>query len=116
MTPRQMMGSAWKHNKSGHDYYIIGQCKIEEGAVDAFLYRRVDDEKAPWWVRPQSQFLDGRFTMQAYAAIIVYEGSYQPMTLLASYPLSNIPNDFPGARSVTFNDGEEVWNHAVRQV
>lgn len=60
-------GTVWHHKKTGHLYVIIGETTIEAGPWAAFRYIRLrmsaDEDEAPMgeWVRPQAEFLDGRF-------------------------------------------------------
>ena len=60
----------WVHVKTGHFYEIGRRVTIEATVSDAVEYRRILDKDDPsanepgistWWVRPVSEFLDGRF-------------------------------------------------------
>lgn len=53
-------GTKWLHIKSGNYYWVLGDCRIEATNTPAIRYVRdtgPDDE----WVRPKSEFFDGRF-------------------------------------------------------
>lgn len=50
----------WKHNKTQHLYRIVGFAVIENGLVPAVIYVR-DLGDATQFVRPCSEFFDGRF-------------------------------------------------------
>lgn len=50
----------WTHVKSGGRYVVLWPCIIENGLVPAVAYGRFDVD-GPMWIRPVSEFLDGRF-------------------------------------------------------
>lgn len=58
------VGSRWRHNKCGSEYVVIGTGRLQAtGPLDCepvVIYRAHD---GACWVRPVSEFLDGRFTM-----------------------------------------------------
>ncbi len=54
--------SIWTHNKSGRLYVVVGECQIELIDEPGVLYRRVNEPEGKLWMRPRSEFLDGRFT------------------------------------------------------
>lgn len=67
------VGSRYRHRK-GHTYVVVGFCRLEWRPSEfGVLYRRdegggdADDGGAPW-VRPMSEFCDGRFTEVAEPA------------------------------------------------
>lgn len=49
----------WRHT-NGFLYRITGFCIIEKGMVPAVMYERYQ-AAGPTWVRPCSEFFDGRF-------------------------------------------------------
>lgn len=54
-------GSRWKHLKTGN-VYIAGETAIIEATMmPAIIYRIENLYGGSWWVRPISEFLDGRF-------------------------------------------------------
>jgi hypothetical protein len=54
--------SRWKHLKTGHVYKVKGTATIEATMTPAVIYGREDgDDGHGWWVRPKTEFLDGRF-------------------------------------------------------
>lgn len=59
MKPHPLVGTVWRHKKRGSLYTVMGSCHIEATQTLALLYYASADES--WWVRPVSEFLDGRF-------------------------------------------------------
>lgn len=56
-----LAGSRWVHRNGGR-YVVVSKCIIEATLTPAVAYE-ADGEPASWtWVRPLSEFLDGRFT------------------------------------------------------
>lgn len=53
------IGTVWKHVKSGTDYLIAGECRLEATGEPAYLYKRMDG--IILWARDKEEFLDGRF-------------------------------------------------------
>ncbi len=49
----------WQHVKSGGLYTVEGECMIEADMTPAIIYRSLWDSAV--WVRPKSEFYDGRF-------------------------------------------------------
>lgn len=59
---RPVIGSRWRHKKRGTVYTVqgFGQCQVDDNPLDmAEMVIYFDASKA--WVRPVSEFLDGRF-------------------------------------------------------
>lgn len=56
-----LLFSRWKHLKTHHVYFIVGQCRLEATNEPAFLYVRADDRSGIAWARAKDEFLDGRF-------------------------------------------------------
>jgi hypothetical protein len=56
-----LLYSRWRHMKTNHVYFIVGQCRIEALNEAAFLYVRDDDRSGIPWAREKTEFLDGRF-------------------------------------------------------
>lgn len=56
------MTTIWKHKKGGL-YRITMFCVIESGLVPAVAYQAVDGG-GPVFIRPCSEFFDGRFRQQ----------------------------------------------------
>ena len=56
-----MIGTVWKHLKTGHAYTIMGVCRLEATNRPAILYRRADGSSQIVWARDEEEFLDGRF-------------------------------------------------------
>ncbi|MFV1851621.1 MAG: DUF1653 domain-containing protein [Thalassospira sp.] len=54
-----MIGSLWRHVKSGGEYQVIGACRIEATNTPAYLYRSTETGQV--WCRPLDEFHDGRF-------------------------------------------------------
>jgi hypothetical protein len=50
----------YKHLKTGGIYEILGEGIIEKTMTPAIIYRNVDDDTVNW-IRPHSEFFDGRF-------------------------------------------------------
>lgn len=50
----------WTHVKTGGRYAVLFPCVIENGLVPAVAYSKVDGDGLVW-IRPISEFLDGRF-------------------------------------------------------
>lgn len=51
----------WRHVKTGTVYVIRDLVYIEDGAVPAVCYSQLGVEDPIVWVRPASEFFDGRF-------------------------------------------------------
>jgi hypothetical protein len=52
----------WQHSKTGGRYVIIYFGLLENTMEPAVIYQELDAEgPAPVWVRPATQFFDGRF-------------------------------------------------------
>ena len=49
-------GSVWRHWRTGTEYRVLGMVYIEAGAVLSVAYRRNDNQLAPIWVRPLSEW------------------------------------------------------------
>ena len=73
MATELSVGQIWKHEKTGGVYRIINtgvfmQCSTAEVFENQFagqgwvVYRSIEDHKAQWYIRLESEFLDGRFT------------------------------------------------------
>ena len=61
-----ILGDIVHHNKSGNDYLILmtpDRLLIEATKEPAYVYRRFDGDDTRYWVRPQSEMEDGRFTL-----------------------------------------------------
>jgi hypothetical protein len=62
-------GTLWRHVKTGHLYHVVQGCVIEATLTPAVLYTAATTFGAVTeyahacvsWVRPLSEFLDGRF-------------------------------------------------------
>lgn len=52
-------GSVWQHTKTRGFYVVLGQCRIEATNTPAVRYMPVNGGVE--WVRPEDEFLDGRF-------------------------------------------------------
>lgn len=55
--PSAMLGTDWRHKKTGNVYQVIGGCRIEATNKLGILYAR----EGVVWCRPSEEFLDGRF-------------------------------------------------------
>lgn len=66
------IGSQWRHAKSDAFYKVIGLCLIEATLTPGVVYEGGGfyDDGRLWttWVRPASEFMDGRF-IRVVAAI-----------------------------------------------
>ena len=51
----------WKHVKTGHTYTVVLMCVIEATGAPAVAYTKSEEGTHPMWIRPVSEFLDGRF-------------------------------------------------------
>ena len=49
----------WRHKKTGGLYQIVTRAKIEATMENAVVYRSIEHHGT--WVRPEAEFLDGRF-------------------------------------------------------
>ena len=57
-----LQGQTYRHKKTGHVYIVLlADCRIEATNTEAIAYRRADDRYAVVWVRPYTEFVDGRF-------------------------------------------------------
>lgn len=60
-----MIGTFWTHKKTGHFYRVLASCTVEKTMEAGLVYQRVhapdSEDDGRVWVRPQSEFLDGRF-------------------------------------------------------
>ncbi len=61
MGEQAIVGSLWRHTKSGHNYVVLGACQLEATNRPAVLYRSIDDVKGLVWARDEAEFCDGRF-------------------------------------------------------
>lgn len=52
-----LLGTSWRHKKTGGIYQVIGGCRIEATNKLGILYAR----EGVVWCRPSEEFLDGRF-------------------------------------------------------
>ena len=52
-------GTLWRHKKSGGLYVVKEKCRIEATAEPGLLYK--SEKTGELWVRPETEFLDGRF-------------------------------------------------------
>lgn len=52
-------GSIWRHDKTGGHYVVLGGCRLEVDGEPAVLYEPAGGGTR--WVRPESEFMDGRF-------------------------------------------------------
>lgn len=61
------VGSLWLHVKSGHRYRVIACGMIESNLTPSVIYTGLltDDDplSAANWIRPMTEFLDGRFIL-----------------------------------------------------
>lgn len=56
------VGTTFLHVKTGRIYTIMGHCMIEATLEVGVLYMIADNTSDTLWVRPYSNFFDGRFT------------------------------------------------------
>lgn len=56
----------WRHVKTGGLYTLIGRGRIEADFSAVIIYRAAKDGTI--WVRPEAEFMDGRFVLQPAAA------------------------------------------------
>ncbi len=57
-----LTGQHYRHKKTGNVYVVLlADCRIEATNTEAVAYRRVEDSAAPVWIRPYTEFADGRF-------------------------------------------------------
>lgn len=66
INPEEKIGgnnTLWKHKHNDHIYKIISYrfCRIEATNEPAVVYTRADGKEKTRWIRPLSEFLDGRF-------------------------------------------------------
>lgn len=61
------LAQIWRHKKSGGLYRIMNHVRIEASNAPAVAYMKVGG--GPIWVRPQTEFDDGRFEKVEDAAI-----------------------------------------------
>ena len=59
MNEEPATGSRWRHVKRGTTYTVEGTCVIESTMQTGVIYRAHHDGTT--WVRPLSEFVDGRF-------------------------------------------------------
>lgn len=57
-------GKLYRHKKTGGFYHVVLEDAIIEATMErAVIYRALSDNKV--WVRPYSEFADGRFELAA---------------------------------------------------
>jgi len=56
--PNRLHGTGWRHVKTGKVYWIVRLGKIEADLTEAVIY---EDSHGEVWVRPEAEFMDGRF-------------------------------------------------------
>ena len=54
----RLQSTAWRHVKTGKVYWIVRIGKIESDLTEAVIY---EDSHGEVWVRPEVEFMDGRF-------------------------------------------------------
>jgi hypothetical protein len=54
-----VVGTVWRHKKSGGVYTVIGTCRLEATNAPAYLY--TSTANGVIWARDMDEFLDGRF-------------------------------------------------------
>jgi hypothetical protein len=59
MSDQPKIGSRWLHLKRGTSYEVISLCTIEASEEVGVVYRA--EISGATWVRPVSEFMDGRF-------------------------------------------------------
>jgi hypothetical protein len=55
----------WKHVKTGRTYRVLMRARMEVDQTDVVVYRQESDADVYTWVRPASEFNDGRFERAA---------------------------------------------------
>lgn len=55
------VASAWRHQRTGGVYIVMGYCRIEATARPAVLYASVKGDTDMPWARDAEEFTDGRF-------------------------------------------------------
>lgn len=63
MDKNSLTGSLWRHWKAPHLYKVVAYRKyvIEATGEAGVVYTRVDGKDKRKWIRPLSEFMDGRF-------------------------------------------------------
>lgn len=57
-----MQDTLWRHRKTGHTYRVVLVALNEADLTPVVIYERVEPgERSTPWVRPVTEFLDGRF-------------------------------------------------------
>ena len=57
-----LTGQTYRHKKTGNLYRVLhADARIEATNTEAVVYTRADFETGIVWVRPLTEFLDGRF-------------------------------------------------------
>jgi len=57
-----LTGQLYRHKKTGNVYRVVlADCRIEATNTEAVAYQRDDDHASVVWVRPYTEFTDGRF-------------------------------------------------------
>ena len=51
----------WRHKKTGTIYRILTVGLLEKNLEPHVIYTEECDDECPLWIRPVSEFLDGRF-------------------------------------------------------
>jgi hypothetical protein len=59
MLEEPAIGSLWRHVKRGSTYTVRCMCIVEAAMVTSVCYQSTGDGTS--WVRPLSEFMDGRF-------------------------------------------------------
>ena len=62
-----MIGSCWQHKKTGGIYEVVIRAVIEATMTPAVVYKSLHDLRH--WVRPESEFIDGRFEQVDVTAV-----------------------------------------------
>ena len=58
---RPEINSIWKHLKTGREYAVIVLAEMESDETEVVVYERHGCYDGHIWVRPLSEFMDGRF-------------------------------------------------------
>ncbi len=77
-----LTGQVYRHVKTGNFYrVIIADARIEATNTEAVVYRREDIEVGTVWVRPRSEFTDGRFEFAGISRAAEPGHEWVPSTL-----------------------------------
>lgn len=61
MSMNPSVGTQWIHARTGRRYTVLAEAKVEATQAPVIVYQGTGPATGEVWVRPRSEFQDGRF-------------------------------------------------------